>query len=62
VPAEDEAEGNTMMKMSQAEVAAEIHGWLCGVQRSMLRQRMEWQIYTMVAGIYSTPSAFINPK
>jgi hypothetical protein len=38
-----------MMKLSPAEVAAEIDGWFCGLQRSMLQDRMDWQIDMMVA-------------
>ena len=50
------------MKVSPAEINAEIDGWMFGVQRSMLHHRMEWQFAMVVAGIYSTPNIFINPQ
>ncbi len=48
--------------MTPAETATVIEGWLCGVQRSMLRQRMDWQFDMMVAGLYKTPNHFMMQK
>jgi hypothetical protein len=50
------------MKKSPAEVAAEIDGWLFGIQRSMLQHRMDWQFDMMLVGVYNTPNHFMMQK
>lgn len=50
------------MRMSPAEMTAEIDGWLCVVQRSIIRQRTDWQFAMVLAGISQNTEHLHQPQ
>lgn len=53
-------DAGTMLNPAIA-MAAEIDGWLCGVQRCLIHQNTDWHCGWVLAGFYKTPKTFIKP-